>query len=554
MGVPILRVFRMTAIGVEEICPARQISKDIRQQPSSRHRSPIKRGDFAQLLVQPPPLMASHLELLPVEIARGITIHLDLQWLPNLLAASRILRHLFAPADSELLFARSHLLHQFGKVISACETAKDVPFRKLPDVYAVGWLARSWECMVDPADENGIARAMECVVDAFSDFSSTLLLPLMELRHGPHRPVAWMERIVLKALEVVRIKFVQECKVVFNLASLLDSVAVVKVALQRLFPDEMASEGTSTGAPEVVAAADMEWPWRDPLNKVQQGFAWCMALVAEEAAKKGAIQVLDYALQHPLVPVGFSFSRPHRIGSPHEPDPLEFLIDHASWSAHMHVIHYLLGNPLPLAPPPVSRPIRPGSAGSKHGDLEPSYETRVGTESVLLSPENPVAGLIPHKLGYMAPLLNLLKFSDRDPLCAATYLLDQGASPNRHGFLGPLHTAASKRFPGVARLLVERGANVDAVADEWGSPLYLAAQDNNLTCVVELLECGAERDGLNLQWFGIDHIEWTPLKVALFKNNYDVARVLLRAGATLLVRTKDGDEHIDEELRKKLIE
>ncbi|KAJ3112137.1 Ankyrin repeat and SOCS box protein 9 [Phlyctochytrium bullatum] len=436
----------------------------------------------------------------------------------------------------------------------------NVPFRKLPDLYGVAWMASCWDCMADPACERGMDNAMQCMMVAFPE-----LQQWSESYHGPHLPVAWMERIVLKALDVVRVKFCQECMLAVSLAAFLDSVPVVKSTLYKLFPEEMASEGSAAGAREVVVAANLDWPGNGPLHaadKIQQSFAWCMALVAEDAAKNGAVHMLDYALQHPLVPVAFSFSRKDskHFGYPF-PGGLEFLMTHASRKAHMHVVHYLLGNPLPLAPPPASRPIRPGRAadGPKHGELEPSYKTRtrLGKHSVLLSPVNPVASLILCDTDDISHLDSLLGFRDHDPIRAVTYLVDQGAPPNGPSLsmLGPIHHAAHLECPGIVRLLVERGAEVDAHVDHRGRPLYFAAAQNNVTCVLELLECGADRDALNFPW-GREHQRGgiTALNVALKEESYDVARLLLNSGATLLRVNREGDEHIDEELLNQLLE
>ncbi|KAJ3103503.1 hypothetical protein HDU96_009236 [Phlyctochytrium bullatum] len=412
--------------------------------------------------------------------------------------------------------------------------------------------------MVEPTDENGMDQGMECVAAAFSDLVFNMPASRLQLTLGPHRPAAWMERIVLKALGVVRMKFAQECELAFNLASLLDSVNVVEAILRRIFPEEMKIKVSGAGAREVVVAAHMGWPGTGALDaddKRQHSFAWCMALIAEEAADTGAVHVLDYALQHPLVPVAFSFSRPYRCDDLE--NGLDFLINAASRGAWMHVVHYLIGNPLPLAPPPASRPIRPGNGPNDSVGLQPSYETRVRTESVLLSPENPVASLTELGIYRETPLQNLLSVCDRDPLSAATYLLDQGAPPNSPSLnrLRPLHHAAFHGCPGIVLLLVNHGANVDECDETDGlTPLHCAAQGNNVATAVELLQCGANRDALLVG--DRDRFELkTPLGIALEEENDEVARVLLEAGATLLVSRGHfwRSVHIDEKLKKRLL-
>ncbi|KAJ3118921.1 hypothetical protein HDU96_006572 [Phlyctochytrium bullatum] len=432
--------------------------------------------------------MSSTIERIPVELARRITLHLHPEWLLNLFAASRTMRRLFVPGESELPFVRDYLRPQFKQVISAFEKSNaalpfevcvDVPFRRLPDVYAVGWLAGCWSFMVDPEDETGARKAMACVVAAFPDLKlhrhPQFQCWQIDFKHGPHLPVAWMERIIMKALEhpCVRIKFPDECSLAFSLASLLDSVAVVEVVLARLFPSEIKSKDSAAGAGEVVVCANsvpsMALP--DPHDAVADdhekrqkrmvAHAWCIASVADQSAERGAIHLLNYALQHPQVPTAFCYF--------HETNHTEFLINDASRCAQMHVIHYLLGNPLPLAPPPASRPIRPGNlSGSNHDGLQVS-----GTEKVVLSPDNPVASLTHLSYEREQPLQNLLRYKDHDPLRAVTYLLDQGAPTNRDRSadlvpinpgadiefdeFGPLHSAAAHGCPGIVSLLVKHG-------------------------------------------------------------------------------------------------
>ncbi|KAJ3099992.1 hypothetical protein HDU96_010491, partial [Phlyctochytrium bullatum] len=275
----------------------------------------------------------------------------------------------------------------------------------------------------------------------------------IDFKHGPHLPIAWMDRIITKALEVVRIKHQEECELVFNLAALLDLVAVVKAVLGRLFPREIKAKDSAAGAGEVVVWTNtITDPLDDAADDHEQrmfAHAWCVASVAEEAAERGAIHLLDYALQHPVVPVAFSYF--------HEDNHTDFLINDASRRAQIHVVHYLLVKPLPLAPPPASRPIRPGnSSGSNHDGLQ-----AFNSKQVILSPDNPVASLTQLAYEHEQPLQNLLRYEDHDPLCAVTYLLDHGAATGRDRSrppefqnmpdFGPLHNAAAHGSPGIDR-------------------------------------------------------------------------------------------------------
>ncbi|KAJ3111085.1 hypothetical protein HDU96_006002 [Phlyctochytrium bullatum] len=517
--------------------------------------------------------MASSIERLPVEAARRITLRLHPAWLANVLSTSRTLRRLFAPAESELPFVRNHLQkyeHQQHSKRPPVQAVSDVPFRRLPDVYAVAWLTRFCDRLANCKKTKAVRNVMQSVALGFPDLVFDYQL---YFTHGPHHPVAWMERIVLKALKVVPVKLQQDFELFINLAVLFDSVAVVEATFRNLFPTEMKSEGSAVGAAEVVASASMDCEGWDPLEsdkKRQLRLAWCMAFTANGAAQKGALHVLDYALQHPLVPVAFSFSRANRYGSddPTDPDTREFLINGASRKGHLHLVHNLLGNPLPLAPPPDSRPLRPGnlSAGANDRKLQPSFKTRVGTKSVLLSRENPVARLTYTGYDNEPPLQNLLSFRDLDPLPAATYLLDQGAPPGpiSGATSSPLHRAAENGYPGIVRLLVKWKADVDELA-EGLTPLHSAAGRNNVASALELLECRADLEA-GIELTGNENFDyrndnddeelgWTPLKVALERRSDDVARVLVRAGARLLITGGyRPDEHIDEDDLNEMLE
>ncbi|KAJ3112254.1 Ankyrin-3 [Phlyctochytrium bullatum] len=476
--------------------------------------------------------MLSH--IVPVEVARSITIHLHPEWLPNLLAASRAVRRLFTPDESELPFVRHHFRNLFREVTSFRRSAQDIPFRKLPDVYAVGWFATCFDCLVGRVSKVSI---IEAVVVVFPDLDHEN--GRLHFRLGPHRPIAWMEKIILKALEcnILR-KHSGQVMLVGKLASLLDSVAIVESALCKIFPTEMYSKDTADGADEVVMTFSMVDTSR-PRNGVRDAFALFM---------------------HPRVPVAFNFS--HKLIY-HQTREYEFLINFASKGGRMHVVHYLLGNPLPLAPPPASRPIRPAAGnppGSNHGGLEARRASKIS-----FSFENPIASLTQPGKDHELPLQSLLRVQGNVPLCAVSYFLEQGAPINREGpaCSGPIHRATDHGRVEIVRLLIERGANVDDRTFDGHTPLHVAARMNHAELTNELLAFGANRDAvvesLDADVPPEDDLAgpergWTSLKVALDRGNYDVARVLLRAGGTLLVKAEDGQEvHIGDELHKKLL-
>lgn len=74
---------------------------------------------------------------------------------------------------------------------------------------------------------------------------------------------------------------------------------------------------------------------------------------------------------------------------------------------------------------------------------------------------------------------------------AVQALLAKGAAVNRPN-LTPLHYAASAGDVGIMRILLARGARVDAVSDKKLTPLMLAARDGQEAAVRFLLEQGAD--------------------------------------------------------------
>jgi ankyrin repeat protein len=77
----------------------------------------------------------------------------------------------------------------------------------------------------------------------------------------------------------------------------------------------------------------------------------------------------------------------------------------------------------------------------------------------------------------------------------AEYLLDHGAevnTPSRNPMrVAPLHSALASRNAELARLLVERGADVNAVQRDDYTPLHEAAQNGDQATAAYLLEHGA---------------------------------------------------------------
>ncbi|MCC6070784.1 ankyrin repeat domain-containing protein [Massilia sp. GCM10020059] len=74
---------------------------------------------------------------------------------------------------------------------------------------------------------------------------------------------------------------------------------------------------------------------------------------------------------------------------------------------------------------------------------------------------------------------------------AALALLERGAAVNRKGW-SPLHYAAAGGADDIARILIDRGAAINARAPGGLTPLMMAAREGQDSAVAVLLEAGAD--------------------------------------------------------------
>jgi uncharacterized protein len=120
---------------------------------------------------------------------------------------------------------------------------------------------------------------------------------------------------------------------------------------------------------------------------------------------------------------------------------------------------------------------------------------------------------------------------------AAELLANEPALANSHAADGfsPLHYAAFFDHPGIARMLLEFGADVSAVADNpmMVQPLHSAAAVGQADIVELLLEHGADPNARQQGGF-------VPLHAAARNGDTAVARLLLDHGADPAAVTEDG--------------
>ena len=105
-------------------------------------------------------------------------------------------------------------------------------------------------------------------------------------------------------------------------------------------------------------------------------------------------------------------------------------------------------------------------------------------------------------------------------------LLDKGAkveAKNSDGWT-PLHYAARNDHIEIVRLLCDRGADVEACSNDGRRPLHTAAMNGRISVVKELIE---ER---NAEINARDEDGWTALTYARHNNEPDVAAYLVLHG------------------------
>lgn len=119
---------------------------------------------------------------------------------------------------------------------------------------------------------------------------------------------------------------------------------------------------------------------------------------------------------------------------------------------------------------------------------------------------------------------------------AANLLLEAGAAPyNQLGepIMTPLHWAIQEEFSGIARLLLEHGANVEAEEENGIRPLAMATSAGNLEAVKLLLEFNADVNG--------GESSQNPFMNAAIWEHWNIAEYLLQHGADINGKDAAGD-------------
>ena len=103
------------------------------------------------------------------------------------------------------------------------------------------------------------------------------------------------------------------------------------------------------------------------------------------------------------------------------------------------------------------------------------------------------------------------------------FLLRSGADPNlasKNGYhVYPIYTAIDSNFEGIAKMLVEAGAEVNVVQASRMTPLHAAAQNGNIEMLILLLERGASVNTKN-------DSGKTPADLAFEKGHHEIGKIL----------------------------
>lgn len=117
-------------------------------------------------------------------------------------------------------------------------------------------------------------------------------------------------------------------------------------------------------------------------------------------------------------------------------------------------------------------------------------------------------------------------------IAAIAAALDAGADVNESdGLATPLHYAVNRQHFDAAKLLVERGADVNAVSKLGGAPLMAAVTKNRIEFITLLLAHGADPNATAGKQ--------APLHVAIKKGCLDCVTALVEAGADVNALTAD---------------
>lgn len=138
---------------------------------------------------------------------------------------------------------------------------------------------------------------------------------------------------------------------------------------------------------------------------------------------------------------------------------------------------------------------------------------------------------------YMPALAKRTRQQTPQMLAIVLLLLKHGAHIDAEDNNGrtALSIASADATPSIVACLLDHGAYVDHLNHDQSSPLFEAADSMETSTVRLLLQRGARP---NTQ---TNSFKWTPLMMAVMDNDEEMATLLLKAGADVTLRDRDGN-------------
>ncbi|QJT94912.1 ankyrin repeat domain-containing protein [Wolbachia endosymbiont of Diaphorina citri] len=136
----------------------------------------------------------------------------------------------------------------------------------------------------------------------------------------------------------------------------------------------------------------------------------------------------------------------------------------------------------------------------------------------------------------------LLAVANSDDLNRVKALVSQGASleAKDNSDNTPLHNACNNGYVKVVEYLVEEGASLKAKNKDGEAPLHVAVQHDGTLEVIEFI-LSRDLSGIN----DVTNEGRTPLHLAIKGNKPDTIELLLRKGASIVVKDKNGKTPLD---------
>lgn len=143
------------------------------------------------------------------------------------------------------------------------------------------------------------------------------------------------------------------------------------------------------------------------------------------------------------------------------------------------------------------------------------------------------------------PLITAIKYYTSQQRSIVSFLLEKGADINiEHGRFKYRPIDIAKGFDTV-EMLLDKGADVNSIYGGW-TPLHKAVKDGNASVIKLLLERGANIEAVvnnnpsSDNFINARYYDFTPLMIAVFDHEYDICELLINLGANVNYETTHG--------------